>query len=197
MQTSIEFDEPTHTYRVDGRPFVGVTSEMEECGLRAESFVDDGALERGRIVHAMCAELDQNNQARKAFKDRGFIPTEYSGYVAAWENAKRDLALNIQLIEHRVSDPPRGYAGTLDRTAYWKDRLAIVELKTGAINPVTRLQLVAYGNAYSAGQVFERIAVQLKPDGYRVEHYELASYINDLHDFWSVLRVAAWIRKNR
>lgn len=193
---TIELDQATHTYRVDGRPFVGVTGEMEECGLRTESFVDDGALERGRIVHAMCAALDrQQPLVGNPFFN---LHSDYSGYLAAWENAKRDLALNIQLIEHRVSDPPRGYAGTLDRTAYWKDRLAIVELKTGAINPVTRLQLVAYGNALEAGQVFERMAVQLKPDGgYRVEHYELASYINDLHDFWSVLRVAAWIRKNR
>ncbi len=188
----IELDEATHTYRVEGRRFVGVTGEMEECGLRAESFVDDGALERGRIVHAMCAALDRNNPFRWD------IHRSYHGYVAAWENAKRETGLNIQLIEHRVSDPTRGYAGTLDRTAYWRSRLAIVELKTGAINPVTRLQLVAYGNALKAGAVFERLAIQLKPDGrFRVAHYELASYINDLHDFWSVLRVAAWIRKNR
>lgn len=123
---------------------------------------------------------------------------DYRGYVAAWENAKRDLGLNIQLIEHRVSDPTHGYAGTMDRLVYWKSRLTIIELKTGAIQPVTALQLVAYGNAYSPGQVFERIAVQLKPDGqFRVKHYELGEYTNDLHDFFSTLRVAAWIRKNR
>ncbi len=193
---TIELDQATHTYRVEGRRFVGVTGEMEECGLRAESFVDDAALERGRVAHALCAAMDRGISGLETLPDH--LHADYFGYQLAWSNAKRDLGLNIQLIEHRVSDPTRGYAGTLDRTVYWKDRLTILELKTGAINPVTRLQLVAYGNAYSAGQVFERIAVQLKPDGgYRVEHYELASYINDLHDFWSVLRVAAWIRKNR
>ncbi len=193
MTATIELDEATHSYRVDGRRFVGVTGEMEECGLRAESFVDDGALERGRIVHSMCALLDHGELPGQRLSTRD----NFWGYVQAWMNAKRDLALNIQLIEHRVSDPTRGYAGTLDRTAYWKDRLAIVELKTGTVHWVTALQLVAYGNALDAEQVFERFAIQLKADGnFAVKHYELGEYVNDLHDFFATLRVAALIRKN-
>jgi len=189
---TIELDQATHSYRVGGHPFVSVTSEMGECGLTTETFFDEQGRERGRIVHAMCAALDRNNPFRWD------LHAGYHGYVAAWENAKHELMLNIQLIEHRVSDSTHGYAGTMDRLAYWKSRLTIIELKTGDIQPVTALQLVAYGNAYSRGQVFERIAVQLMPDGrFRVKHYPLDSYINDTHDFWATLRVAAWIRKNR
>ncbi len=196
MTPSIEFDQATHSYRVGGKPFVSVTAEMGECGLTTETFFDEQGRERGRIVHAMCAALDHEQPllGNPLFN----LHAHYSGYVAAWENAKRDLGLEIQLIEHRVCDPTHGYAGTLDRTAVWKKRIALVELKTGEINPITRLQLAAYGNALSRGDVFERLAIQLKADGrFRVAHYELDSYINDTHDFWATLRVAAWIRKNR
>ncbi len=173
---------------------MSVTGEMGEWNLTTETFFDDQGRERGRIVHALCASIDRKELERLPDP----LQAEFLGYVMAWENAKRDLGLEIQLIEHRVSDPIRGYAGTLDRTAYWKSRLAIIELKTGAIQPVTALQLVAYGNAFQPSRVFERIAVQLMPDGrFRVEHYELARYIDDLQDFWATLRVAAWIRKNR
>lgn len=196
--SAIEFNEATHSYRVGGQPFVSVTAEMGECGLTTETFFDEQGRERGRFVHAFCAAQDRKNSPFVLETMPDHLRADYFGYGIAWENAKRDLGLEIQLIEHRVSDAVRGYAGTLDREVVWKNRLAIVELKTGAIQPVTALQLVAYGNALEASRVFERIAVQLMPDGrFRVEHYQLASYIDDLHDFWATLRVAAWIRKNR
>lgn len=194
---SIELDESTHTYRVGGKPFVSVTGEMGECGLTTETFFNEEGRERGRIVHGICAGMDQMKLTPMTVLPE-IQSGDYFGYLLAWEDAKRELGLEIQLIEHRVSDPTHGYAGTMDRLAYWKSRLTIIELKTGTIQPVTALQLVAYGNAYSRGQVFERIAVQLMPDGrFQIKHYPLDSYINDTHDFWATLRVAAWIRKNR
>ena len=188
----IEFDEAAHTYKVEGRELISVTQVLDECGLVSPFCKGEEYRTRGQAVHMACQFSDEGEL------DWETVRPEWIGYVQAWEKFKNETGFQVLLSEHKVAHLTYGYAGRLDRQGIFnaKKRDTIVDIKTGAIQPETALQLAAYGEAYLPGKLWDRVAVGLKPDGnYSLKVYPPAEFQADLHDFLACLRVAVWKRR--
>ena len=122
---SLTFDEPTHTYRWNGRVVPGVTSII--APLTDLSRIPPGALEKARQegvqIHRM-VELD----CRGAL-DEASLPEWIMPRFRAWRTFREEMRIEVLLSEHRVCDPRLGYAGTLDLYVLMDDEPALIDVK--------------------------------------------------------------------
>lgn len=179
----LEYSEQDHAYYADGKNFPSVTELLNRAGLISDFCKNNPqATWRGQSVHTLTAIDDRERL------DLRTVPVELRGYLKSWRNYRKDTGFTPTLIEERVDHPERGYSGRLDRAGgFFSDRLqAIVDIKTGAVTPWTRLQLTAY--AHALGVVCMRVAVGLKPDGtYKVQIYPIENYQIDLAEWLSIV----------
>ena len=193
----LEFDEPTHTYRVDGRVVPSVTTILKplvDFGfVKAE--VLEAKRELGRAVHRVCELHDLGRL------DPRSVHEKVGGYYAGYLKFLRDYAPKWEGIEERVYHPRFNYCGTLDRRGRLEGFRAILDVKaTVALSPVTGLQTAAYAEAYVAENPdapgippHRRYALQLTPEGM----YVLREYTDpgDIATFYSLVNITNW--KNR
>ena len=145
----LTFDEPTHTYRWDGRRVPSVTQLLEHlhsfAGVPLAILLE--AQQRGTYVHQMCelydrGELDEQQNAHVA----GGL---YVGYLDAWKRFIDDFAPNWEAIEERGYSRAHGFAGTKDRRGGFERRHTgsrwVCDIKTGRqAHRVWGLQTAAY-----------------------------------------------------
>ncbi len=191
----LSYDDPTHSYRLGERSLRSVTGELNGAGLYTEYARGEVALARGRAVHLACRFLDEGDL------DWATVPDDQVGYVRAWDDAKKVLRMEFTAIEVPVYNVKAGLAGTPDRVgkvrARWRSRRAIVDLKSGEVQPVAALQTAGYAYLVDRRAWFNRYAVALRADGsFRIVEYGHESYLSDLQDFFAALRVAEWRRRN-
>ncbi|MGH8677370.1 MAG: hypothetical protein ACREUQ_03335 [Burkholderiales bacterium] len=192
MSNGFRFDEAAHIYRIGDRVLPHVTEVLKEAGLvKVWNEDDQAARDRGASVHLACAYFDEGDL------DWESVPSEHDGYIEAWRKFQQESGFLVQQIEKPVCDETYGWAGRLDRTGITRaGAKAVLEIKTGAIQPFTALQLVAYGEMLF-GHAVERFAVQLKPDGaYTTQYYPISEWRADLRTFHSCCRVAAWKKEH-
>lgn len=175
---TLEFDEATHIYRLNGRIVPSVTQLMDSAGLISFEGIPPAVLERkkliGSAVHKAC-ELDDLGVLDEATVGEVIAP-----YLAAYRRFKRETAFVPMLIEARVAEPILGYAGTLDRTGIIRGEPGQIDLKTtAALSPAVGVQTAAYERALYADPSYDgprnlaRHALQLRDDGtYRLETYK-------------------------
>lgn len=168
---TLTFDEPSHTYRYDGRVVPSVTQLLDK--LHDFSGVPEAILlaakERGTYVHQMCEMFDKDEL------DVPKVPEQYAGYLAAWEAFTTEYGPAWTGIEHRGYSRAFGFAGTMDRhgtlplkyppTVRW-----VVDIKTSAdAHPVWGMQTAAYRQILAEQDapfaLARRATVQLRPDG--------------------------------
>ncbi|WP_042299090.1 hypothetical protein [Paraburkholderia kururiensis] len=195
----LEFDEPTHTYRLDGRIVPSVTRLLDSARLIDLSGIPPETLERKRLigsaVHKAC-ELDD-----LGVLDESSIAPVIEPYFSAYRKFKRETGFVPLLIEHRVAHPALGYAGTLDRTGLVLDVPEQIDLKTtSALSPAVGVQTAAYEAAlysdpsYDGPRNLGRKALQLRNDGtYRLETYKDP---RDFAVFAALATVYHWKEKN-
>ena len=187
---SIEFDEATHSYRVDGREVLSVTQVFDICGLVPSWCKSPATAERGAFVH-LTTELFDRGELNLEGLDPRLTP-----YLQAWEAFRGETRFEPLLIEKRVADPVRGYAGTFDRQGILNGKEVLLDIKSGAVGDTAAMQLAAYGNAYWTGKLWNRAAVQLNEDGrYAVYNFGPESFRSDIEDFFACLRVAQFKRR--
>mgnify|MGYP003135140361 FL=1 len=135
---------------------------------------DQGALERGRAVHAWTEAHDRGEPYR--------IAGEYRGYADAYKKACYSLSPSWDEggIEHRFDTDT--YHGYIDRVGSIKGRRCVLDIKTGAgssSSPRTPIQLAAYAAAVSDHpEDLLRVELRLSPEGdYRaVTHTKLDDF---------------------
>ena len=200
MKTKPEltFDESSHRYFLGGLPVPGVTSVLSAAFGDPWKNVPEQqreyALGLGRAVHRWCELVDTGSTSRPTGE-------HMQGYLAAWENFKRENGLVILAVEKRVVSYRYRYAGTLDRVCIFEGKKAVLDIKTGqAIHPFAAIQTAAYAAADNemGGQrekVQIRLTVLLKQDG---------SYIfiphkdkTDINVFLACLSVMGWKRTQK
>lgn len=175
----IHFDEPTHSYRIDGVAVPSVTELL--APMNDWSHVDAWALEAarclGRDVHAAV-----NLMARGALNwktlDPGIAP-----YVRGARRFLRESGGTVIAAEQRVASKLLRVAGTLDLAMIWDDWLYFIDWKVSLTVPSTvGAQLAGYQrlyeDTYRAGRKLvraRRLCVRLKPDDYS------ATRMNDLN----------------
>jgi hypothetical protein len=193
-QPTFVFDAERHIYTLDGRVLPSVTQILEATGLVDFSRVSEGVLSaaqwRGSAVHHAC-HLDDEGDL-----DESTVEPEHHGYLSAWRKFKAESGFVPEVIEQPAYSIAYGYAGIPDRIGAFRPAPlpAIVDLKTGAIQPSVRWQLAAYAHLHSIlphrPGVFKRIAVRLMPSGaYVVKFFSRADLARDFLVFASALNV--------
>ena len=122
------------------------------------------AAERGTAVHLATALYDQNDL------DEGSIDPEVLPYLTGWIKFRNDTGFEPFPggIELPVTNKVHQYRGTLDRVGEMKDKLVIIDIKTGVTiglgaGPQTAAYLYAYNDAVAI-RVLRRYVVQLTPE---------------------------------
>ena len=165
----ILFDEARHEYRVGGRVVPSVTQVLSVItdfgGVSADVLAR--AAEFGTHVH-QAVDLDS-----KGLLDEESLDPALAPYLAAWRTFLADAGATVLASEVRVYHPGQHYAGTLDALLRIRNKVAVVDVKTGVVPRTVGPQLAAYETAYSASDEHEhairrRLCVQLTGDGYRV-----------------------------
>lgn len=176
--SALSFDEATHTYTVGGRVVPSVTQILEvvDRGLwRVRPEVLEAARQLGTAVHKTTELYDTDDL------DESSVAPQVAPYLAAWKKFRAETGFVPAAIELRLHHPVYGYCGTLDRTGVLRDRLALIDIKSGSSWPSHGPQTAAYAEAFSAQEgerVEDRFACYLREDGsYRlVPHTEKADW---------------------
>lgn len=141
VEAECRFDAAAHQYFIDGVQVPSITWMLDQVGLIYESD-DEECLERGHLIHALAAELDQGAIRHPERVEIERHPT-WKGYFLAYVNATRTLKPVWRYIEKalfHVAAPC--WAGRLDRCGTLWGAQAVVELKTGSGgSPATPIQL--------------------------------------------------------
>jgi hypothetical protein len=186
---NIEFEEESHTYRVNGVIFPSVTQVLEEVQIIDYRQIPwetrEMALKRGSRVHRMTEFYDQDDL------DESAVHPSLEGYLIGWQRfrAQHEVGrLPITHIEHRGAHVA-GYAGTVDRVFNGK---VLADIKCGAAPWWVRIQLASYTEMlYASGtEVQQRICVELPGNGtFRVIPIPRLRQREDFNSFMAALRV--------
>jgi len=163
------FDESAHKYYIGNVELPSVTDIIRFCGYdraaKATRGSDPFYRERGAKVHELCFLHDTDGAEHLQ------IPFGYEGYIQAYSSFRRDYNVRDWLfMELPMGDADLGFAGTPDRVGYIDDCLTIVDLKTGALDPVAlSAQLTGYSQIVrkllNARSITRLIGVQLNKKG--------------------------------
>lgn len=183
MTPTLEFEELSHTYHIEGERVPSVTTVIRMIsgyGRMSETMLKPYA-DRGTAVHTLTELWDSTTPAKF---DTEAVDPAIAGYLLAWQNFRLDFDFTPTHIEHRVFHPRLWYAGTIDRVGYVRGQLSILDIKTSAkLGPAVGVQLAAYQHALeSEEEVTGRYAVQLADDG----TYRVVEYVNPLD--WDCFR---------
>ena len=144
---TLEFDEPSHTYTLDGTVIPSVSQIIQAAGYWGDgTFFKPGAAEKGTRIHKAIELLNLDQLDRSQIEGTGYVP-----YVEAYELWVKEFGPEILDVEVRMVGECEGvvYAGTVDLVAEVKGELCIIDLKTGRQYPKPyRAQLGAYALAY-------------------------------------------------
>jgi len=138
---TLEFDEASHTYRVDGRKVPGVTEVIRAFspGFQAS----DWHKQRGIACHAAIA---LSNLGKLDWKS---VDPAIAGRVRAWEKFRRDFGGTVIAVEKKLAHDMYLYAGTLDAAIERKDGIVVVDAKS-TVEDFVVWQLAAYAMLFTA-----------------------------------------------
>lgn len=186
----IHFDEASHTYTVDGKPYASVTQVIAGAGLYGDAvkFFDDYSRDRGRIVHK-AIELHIQGDL-----DPATVDPALAGFYQAYQNFEKDTGFYPGYLEHVLYSDALRVAGRVDMIGPLNDAAAIIDLKTSATpSPATGIQLAAYQELYG-GHLSKRFALHLGADGkYRLVEYKDR---NDRAVFLAAVTLHNWRKAN-
>ena len=181
------FDPEKHEYRVNSVLYPSVTEILSEMGfIDGTWFTEDGRL-RGKLTHQiihwhLTGELDEET-----------IDPILRPYFDAWLQFEKDTGFVPETIEKPFANETYRFAGTPDYIGCLNGHNAIVDVKTGIVQPWVSLQLAAY-EILAKHPSLERFSLQLTKKG----KYRLIQYkdISDRQIFLSALACYWWRRNN-
>lgn len=184
----LEFIPESHAYKLDGQYLPSVTTIIKDMGLYGDvtTYFTDYARERGSLVHRiiewyLSGELDEDT-----------IDPSLAPYFAAWKRFQYETGFVSTITEQPMASEIHRFAGTPDHIGKFNGSMSVVDVKTGADNPATGLQLAAY--EILSGWRLRRYSLQLNDDG----KYKLTEFKdrNDRSVFLSALACYQWKKNN-
>lgn len=150
MKPPLEFEKNTHTYRrPDGLVVPSVTSILKSVGAykNANFFTEDGQ-NRGTAVHTIAERVFK----KEIVEYQG--DEELAGYAAALLEFFQEDLFETVFVERQVYCRELGYCGTVDLIARKKsnNQVCIIDVKSGAPDGATALQLGGYAYAYELAE---------------------------------------------
>jgi len=125
--TQIAFDEPTHTYWLDGKKAVSVTESLRIAGLiEGIQYCSDEALWRGKAIHQAIHFYHKGTLNWHTLDER-LIP-----YVRGYLRFIDDTKFIPKEWEKRIAIPHLNLAGTMDVRGLFPDGSeGLIDFKTG------------------------------------------------------------------
>jgi hypothetical protein len=170
-----DFDAVRHEYRWQGRVLPHVTEILKAANVRRPIPCDPATLRlagwRGSLIHAATLQVDAGVSSDP-------LSPALAGYVEAYASfcSAHVFVASQTWSEQPLCDPALGIAGTPDRVGFVGEALhgAVLDLKTGEVEPSIGVQLAAYRCLLRANgmPVAHRLSVHLRPNGsFRVHEY--------------------------
>lgn len=176
------YNDDQHVYTLDGRPLPSSTGILKAQGFIDTTWYNEDARLRGTYCHLACHLYDKGTLDYDALDDA--LKPYLDGYIRFIEET------GFQVVESEVPryHPQYLYAGTPDKTGAMNGADALVDLKTGVIQPWTALQLASYEMFFDGPM--KRFGVQLTDDG----KYKMIPFTdrNDRNIFLSALAIHNW-----
>lgn len=187
----VEFDEANHVYYVDGEAWPSVTQILKEESVIDDEWFTEYGRWRGSAVHRATQLLDEGRLDPKS------VAEELRGYVKAWASFLKATKFRPALIEQYVWSESHRYCGTLDRSGVFAGQEpgtagVLIDIKTYTPQDWAGLQLAGYGHALEPREVFRRIAVRLKADGYELREFPIGDYLPDVNVFLGMTGSVRW-----
>lgn len=202
-EVKFEFDENTHTYKLNGTVIPSVTQILKAAGLISLEYVDKDILNQkadlGRKIHLTTELYDTDSL------DDESTHSLLKSYLNQWIKFKSDYEVELDSIETMLYHPVYRYAGRIDRIGKVKMNnfkgKAIIDIKSGVPYHHHAIQLAGYADLYNYRKktkdvITKRICVYLTPDDYKViEH----SSLTDRAIFFAALTINNYLtnRKER
>ena len=184
---SLNFDEATHTYTVNGADCPSVTQILSDMGFIDTAWFTEYCRERGKLVHRiihwhLAGELDEDS-----------IDPALRPYYDAFLKFEAEAEIGIEAVEKPFASETLRFAGTPDIIGCLNGHNAIIDIKTGAPQPWTALQLAGYEILVKHPSM-ERFSLQLTDEGkYKLTHHKDRQ---DRHIFLAALACFQWQRNN-
>lgn len=159
LKPDFQFDESSHTYRLNGDVIPGTTDIIKECVGSGFEYLQDAAwyLQRGRAVHAAAKFIAEGK------------PFECDPRIEGRVNALRKWFADHQphdfICEQPVFSATYRYAGTPDLVCLIQNRPHIVDWKNSLDEARLSWQVSAYGIAIKAPAMTRGLGVELHDDG--------------------------------
>ena len=193
--SELTFDEPTHTYAINGIILPSVTTLMKPLSNAYYNGIDFATLQtaadRGTAIHNAI-----DNYNRFGIID---LPPELSGYMQAYTNWEHDNSPEVYATEYRLYHKYLRYTGTADMICSIRGEDTLIDFKSSVTvsDRLTAVQLTAYANALLSHKIKVAKAkiVQLRSDG------EYKVYDHDPYDnaawavFGSLISIYNYIKK--
>jgi hypothetical protein len=157
----IDFEEATHTYKVNGIIYPSTTQIMSAIGLVRPYTGDPWYGERGTAIHKACELHDAGTL------DFDSLDPRIVGFVEAYAKFKRETDMEFEYIESRFHHPSYRFCGCIDRA------VPLVDLKS--TSSACELQLAGYQSLLLANGIApgrEGYFLHLRENG----TYKLAPY---------------------
>lgn len=193
MGMMIEFDEATHTYRVNGVAVPSVTTILSAFNRsldRVPRDVLEAKAALGKAVHKAC-ELHDADEL-----DEASIHPSVAPYLAQWRRFRADVPFELIANEQILLNPLHGYIGTADRLIRLEGARSVLDIKTGVALPWHELQTAGYAAAaekYAPEPVTRRFSLHLTPDRYRLIEHRKAT---DRPTFMGAVALYHWMKLN-
>jgi hypothetical protein len=174
----LQFDQPTHTYTLDGVRVPSVTQVLKPLynfeGIPLATLNAKARL--GTAVHRACELLDNDDLDEESEEGRAAL-APLAGYLAGYKKFKSDMRPKLLANEQLLHHPVHRYAGQIDRSYAFEGHVWDVDLKsTVSMSPIVGLQTAAYTEMLRAqGRTVpaRRGALQLFPDGkYKLHEFK-------------------------
>jgi len=185
----LSLDKETHVYTLGDRVLPSVTEILKGAGLVDDRWLTEVACWRGSAVHAMCHYDDEGDL------DESALDPALHGYLAAYRLFKTEMKFVATHNEERVCHDLLGYAGTFDLKGTFVHGYCLPDIKSGAVNKVTRYQTVAYAATQEKPRTLWRFGLGLKPTGkYSLQIYSPQEFDRDFQRWQSIIDMF-WLRK--
>jgi hypothetical protein len=142
----LQFDQPTHTYTLDGVRVPSVTQVLKPLynfeGIPLATLNAKARL--GTAVHRACELLDNDDLDEESEEGRAAL-APLAGYLAGYKKFKSDMRPKLLANEQLLHHPVHRYAGQIDRSYAFEGHVWDVDLKsTVSMSPIVGLQTAAY-----------------------------------------------------
>ncbi len=164
--STLQFDEATHTYTLDGKVLPSVTQVLD-CLVdwrHVDPAVLEAAAQFGSHVH-QAVDLWNRGVLDEENLDPALRP-----WLDSWKRFLADTGATVVASEARLACRLPGYAGTADLIVKLGGRICLIDIKTGAVPRTVGPQLAAYMHAWNEANpnliVRRRFSLALNGSGY-------------------------------